>query len=43
VVVMVVVMEEKWMVLPSHHIAVQMMGGPWLMAEIQVLLFLWSL
>jgi hypothetical protein len=36
-------MEDNWMVLPSHHTAVQMIGGPWSMAEIQVLLFLSSL
>ena len=28
-VLVVVIMEESWMVLPSHHIVVQMMGGPW--------------
>ena len=36
-------LEKRWMVLPTHHIAVQMMGGPWSMAEIQVLLSLSSL
>lgn len=36
---MVVVMQGRWMVLHSHHVATQLMGGQRLTAEVQVSYF----